>query len=82
VIDAAALEQFQRQWATYQKLVDADELSHKAVGRLLHDTLIETFAVRRRASCSRIPRDSIVCSATTYRKGKPRPSGGRPGLAT
>ena len=32
VVDAAALEQFQQQWATYQKLVDADELSHKAVG--------------------------------------------------
>ena len=26
VVDAAALEQFQQQWATYQKLVDADEL--------------------------------------------------------
>ena len=28
VFAAAALEQFQQQWATYQKLVDADELSH------------------------------------------------------
>ena len=37
MIDAAALDQFQRQWATYQKLVDADELSHKAVRQLLHD---------------------------------------------
>lgn len=44
VVDAAALEQFQRQWATYQKLVDADELSHKAVGLVLHDTLNRTFA--------------------------------------
>ena len=33
VVDAAALEQFQQQWATYQKLVDSDCLSHKAVGR-------------------------------------------------
>jgi hypothetical protein len=45
VVDAAALEQFQRQWATYQKLVGADELSHRAVGRILHDTLNQTFAV-------------------------------------
>ena len=39
VDDAAALEQFQRQWATYQKLVDTDALSHKEVGKILHDTL-------------------------------------------
>jgi hypothetical protein len=39
VIDEAALEQFQRRWATYQTLVDADQLSHKAVALLLHDTL-------------------------------------------
>ena len=43
VIDEAALEQFRRRWATYQKLVDADQISHKAVGSLLHDTLIQTF---------------------------------------
>jgi ubiquinone/menaquinone biosynthesis C-methylase UbiE len=43
VVDAAALEQFQRQWATYQKLVDSDELSHREVGTLLHDTLDESF---------------------------------------
>ena len=43
VVDAAALEQFQRQWATYQKLVDSDELSHREVGTLLHDTLNESF---------------------------------------
>src|SRR5690242_20518569 len=30
---------FQKQWATYQKLVDADALSHKEVGTVLHDTL-------------------------------------------
>lgn len=44
VVDEAALEQFQAQWATYQKLVDADSLSHKAVGTILHDTLNQTFA--------------------------------------
>jgi ubiquinone/menaquinone biosynthesis C-methylase UbiE len=43
VIDTLALEQFQRQWATYQKLVDSDILSHNAVGKLLHDTLIDEF---------------------------------------
>ena len=43
VVDAAALQQFQRQWVTYQKLVDSDELSHKEVGRILHDTLNRTF---------------------------------------
>ncbi|MGH6793371.1 MAG: hypothetical protein ACRECF_11635, partial [Methyloceanibacter sp.] len=39
VDDAAALEQFQQQWATYQKLVDADSLSHKEVGSILHGAL-------------------------------------------
>jgi hypothetical protein len=39
VADPDALEQFQKQWSTYQKLVDADALSHKAAGNLLHDTL-------------------------------------------
>ncbi len=39
VDDAAALEQFQKQWATYQKLVDTDALSHKAVGAILHQNL-------------------------------------------
>jgi hypothetical protein len=40
-VDVAALEQFQRQWATY--LVDSDALSHKEVGGILHDTLNRTF---------------------------------------
>ncbi|MEO8669468.1 MAG: class I SAM-dependent methyltransferase [Bauldia sp.] len=31
-VDAGALEQFQKQWSTYQKLVDFDVLSHRAVG--------------------------------------------------
>jgi hypothetical protein len=38
--DAQALEQFQKQWATYQKLVDHDSLSHKEVGKLLHEALV------------------------------------------
>ena len=37
--DEAALEQFQKQWATYQKLVDADSLAHKEVGAILHGAL-------------------------------------------
>ena len=39
VADRAALEQFQKQWATYQKLVDTDSLAHKEVGALLHQAL-------------------------------------------
>src|SRR4029079_14661528 len=39
IADDAALEQLQKQWATYQKLVDADALSHNEVGTVLHDTL-------------------------------------------
>jgi hypothetical protein len=33
----------QAQLATYQKLVVADSLSHKAVGKILNDTLNRTF---------------------------------------
>jgi hypothetical protein len=43
VADEAALEQFQQQWATYQKLVDSDALSHKAVGKLLNAALNAAF---------------------------------------
>jgi SAM-dependent methyltransferase len=43
VVDAAALAQFQEQWATYRKLVESDCLSHREVGRILHDTLNEVF---------------------------------------
>ncbi len=43
VMDEAALEQFQQQWATYQKLVDADALSHAAAANILHATLAEEF---------------------------------------
>ena len=39
VVDAVALEQFQKQWSTYQKLVHADAFSHRAAGKLLHDAL-------------------------------------------
>jgi hypothetical protein len=44
VVDAAALEQFQQQWATYQKIVDADCLAHKETRKILHDTLTQVFA--------------------------------------
>ena len=44
VLDAAALEQFQRQWATYGKVVASNGLAHREVGRLLHEALNETFA--------------------------------------
>jgi hypothetical protein len=47
VDDEAALEQFQKQWATYQKLVDSDALSHKEVGKILHaalTTIVKPFA--------------------------------------
>ena len=40
VDDAAALDQFQKQWATYQKMVDHDALSHKEVGSVLHQALM------------------------------------------
>jgi methyltransferase family protein len=39
VADEAALEQFQQQWATYQKLVNADSLGHREVGAILHRAL-------------------------------------------
>src|SRR6476660_9313532 len=39
VADRNALEQFQKQWSTYQKLVDADAVSHRAAGKFLHDAL-------------------------------------------
>jgi Methyltransferase domain len=43
VVDASAMEQFQTQWATYQKAVDANWLSHAAVGDLLGTALKERF---------------------------------------
>lgn len=43
VLDDAALEQFQQQWTTYQKLVDSDILSHNAVGKILHRAVADSF---------------------------------------
>jgi SAM-dependent methyltransferase len=43
VVDAAALAQFQEQWATYGKLVESDCLSQREVGGMLRATLNETF---------------------------------------
>jgi hypothetical protein len=43
VSDEAALEQFQKQWVTYQKLVDSDALSHAATGQLMHEALTGIF---------------------------------------
>jgi hypothetical protein len=39
IADEAALEQFQKQWATYQKLVDSDSCSHRETGTILHRAL-------------------------------------------
>jgi hypothetical protein len=41
IVDEAALEQFQKQWATYQKLVDNNSLASKQAGQLLHAALAE-----------------------------------------
>jgi hypothetical protein len=38
VVDAAALKQFQEQWATYRKVVEGDFLSHREVGDILRAT--------------------------------------------
>jgi ubiquinone/menaquinone biosynthesis C-methylase UbiE len=43
VLDAAALMQFQLQWATYGKVVAVDGLAHREVGRRLHEALNETY---------------------------------------
>jgi hypothetical protein len=43
VVDAAALAQFQEQWATYRKLVESDCLAHRAVSGLLRETLNDVF---------------------------------------
>jgi Methyltransferase domain len=39
VVDEAALEQFQKQWATYQKLVDNNSLASEQSGVILHAAL-------------------------------------------
>jgi hypothetical protein len=43
VVDAAALEQFQQQWATYRKLVEGNHLAHREVAAILRSTLNEVF---------------------------------------
>ena len=43
VVDAAALEQFQQQWATYRKLVESDCLAQREVGGILRGTLNQVF---------------------------------------
>jgi hypothetical protein len=43
VVDAAALEQFQQQWATYRKLVESDCLAQREVSGILRGTLNEVF---------------------------------------
>ena len=45
VVDAAALNQFQQQWATYGKLVSENSLSHREVTGILHTTLVDEFAL-------------------------------------
>lgn len=44
VVDAAALAQFQEQWATYRKLIDGDCLAHRAISRILGTILNDVFA--------------------------------------
>jgi hypothetical protein len=44
VVDAAALAQFQEQWATYRKLVASNCLCHREVGGILRATLNDVFA--------------------------------------
>lgn len=45
VVDAAALDQFQQQWATYGKLVSENSLSHREVTAMLHATLADAFTL-------------------------------------
>lgn len=43
VVDAAALSQFQQQWATYRKLVESDYLAQREVSGILRKTLNDVF---------------------------------------
>jgi hypothetical protein len=43
VVDAGAIAQFQKQWATYRKLVDGNCLAHREVSSILRQTLDEIF---------------------------------------
>src|SRR5262245_48399822 len=40
VVDAAAMEQFHKQWGAYQKLVSSDMLSHRAASSVLHEAVL------------------------------------------
>ncbi len=42
-VDAAALAQFQEQWATYRKLVESDCLAYREVSGILRETLNDVF---------------------------------------
>jgi hypothetical protein len=44
ITDKEALEQFQRQWATYQKLIDSNALSHREAGEILRGVLAQEFS--------------------------------------
>jgi len=50
VVYASALAQFQKQWTTYQKLVDSDQLSHKAIGDLPGSALNRVSSDHSRSS--------------------------------
>ena len=41
IVDEHAMEQFQKQWTAYQKLVDSDVFAHRAAGAALHAALME-----------------------------------------
>ena len=51
VVDADAMEQFNKQWGAYQKLVDSDVLSHKAAGRLFVNPT-DSLRIFRYDSCA------------------------------
>jgi SAM-dependent methyltransferase len=44
VVDAAALAQFQQQWATYRKVAEGNYLSHREIGDILRATLNDVFS--------------------------------------
>lgn len=44
VVDSAALDQFQQQWSTYEKLISENSLSHREITDILHATLADEFA--------------------------------------
>jgi hypothetical protein len=43
ITDGEAIQQFQRQWATYQKLIESNALSHREAGEILHGVLAQKF---------------------------------------